>query len=139
MTFRLALATLATALTVGACKDSLGVADFNPAMTGQKVDGAVAALGNNQAVQSMNVMSNAFTFSGAPPAPLSAALAAARLAGRNRSVFAAIGTLERAPEGLFPAAALGKTFVYNSQTGKYQASDLSGAPANGVRYLLYAV
>jgi hypothetical protein len=38
-----------------------------------------------------------------------------------------------------PTAVAGKTFVYDVSTSTYVASDLSGAPANGVRFLLYAV
>ena len=38
-----------------------------------------------------------------------------------------------------PAAVAGKTFVYDIGTGSYVASDISGAPSNGVRFLLYAV
>jgi hypothetical protein len=38
-----------------------------------------------------------------------------------------------------PTAVAGKTFIYDVSTSTYIASDLSGAPANGVRFLLYAV
>jgi hypothetical protein len=38
-----------------------------------------------------------------------------------------------------PTAVAGKTFIYDASTSTYVASDLSGAPANGVRFLLYAV
>lgn len=38
-----------------------------------------------------------------------------------------------------PAAARGKTFVWDLGTGAYVASELAGAPATGVRFLLYAV
>jgi hypothetical protein len=38
-----------------------------------------------------------------------------------------------------PASVAGKTFVYDPATASYVASDLSGAPANGVRFILYAV
>ena len=33
----------------------------------------------------------------------------------------------------------GKTFVWDESTDTYVVSDLSGAPSNGVRFLLYAV
>jgi hypothetical protein len=38
-----------------------------------------------------------------------------------------------------PAAVAGKTFVYDLGTDGYVASDISGAPSNGVRFVLYAV
>jgi hypothetical protein len=38
-----------------------------------------------------------------------------------------------------PLSALGKTFVYNLTTEQYEVSGLTGAPANGVRFLLYAL
>jgi predicted small lipoprotein YifL len=36
-----------------------------------------------------------------------------------------------------PPEAAGKTWVYNSETQAYEVSDLTGAPSNGVRILLY--
>jgi hypothetical protein len=38
-----------------------------------------------------------------------------------------------------PTAVAGKTFVYDIGTASYVASDISGAPSNGVRFMLYAV
>jgi hypothetical protein len=38
-----------------------------------------------------------------------------------------------------PAQYLGVTFVYNADTDQYEASELTGAPANGVRFVVYAV
>jgi hypothetical protein len=38
-----------------------------------------------------------------------------------------------------PAEVAGKTFVYDPGSGGYVMSDLTGAPANGVRFLIYAV
>ena len=38
-----------------------------------------------------------------------------------------------------PSAVAGKTFVYDIGTASYLASDLTGAPANGVRFILYEV
>jgi hypothetical protein len=38
-----------------------------------------------------------------------------------------------------PTAVLGTTFVWDVQTATYVASDLSGAPAKGVRFILYAI
>ncbi len=38
-----------------------------------------------------------------------------------------------------PAEALGVTFVWDIETSQYIASDATGAPANGVRFALYAI
>lgn len=38
-----------------------------------------------------------------------------------------------------PAGVLGTTFVWNPDSGTYVASDVSGAPAQGVRFILYAI
>jgi hypothetical protein len=38
-----------------------------------------------------------------------------------------------------PAEVAGKTFVYDLTSGSYVMSDAAGAPANGVRFMLYAV
>jgi hypothetical protein len=40
---------------------------------------------------------------------------------------------------LIPLDALGKTFVWDVEVDHYVMSDLPGAPANGVRFVLYAV
>ncbi len=43
-----------------------------------------------------------------------------------------------ASSGAIPPAALGRTFVYTTESG-YVASDRTGAPSDGVRFVLYAV
>jgi hypothetical protein len=53
--------------------------------------------------------------------------------GPSGSNGAAFATAE------IPAEYLGVTFTYNAQTDQYEASDLTGAPANGVRFMVYAV
>lgn len=40
---------------------------------------------------------------------------------------------------VLPAEVLGKTFEYNSGTAQYEATDRTGAPASGVRFILYAI
>lgn len=52
----------------------------------------------------------------------------ARLLDRDRSVLADL-----------PQVALGRTFVYDTLEDRYVVSDRAGAPANGVRFVLYAV
>lgn len=51
-----------------------------------------------------------------------------RMLSRDRSVLADL-----------PQVALGKTFVYDTLEDRYVMSERAGAPANGVRFILYAV
>lgn len=52
----------------------------------------------------------------------------ARLLDRDRSVLTDL-----------PQLVLGKTFVWDTTADRYVLSELAGAPANGVRFLLYAI
>jgi hypothetical protein len=123
MVTRTTLLAAAALLALAGCNEATGPENFAPMATSQKVDQAFGAVDDNKAVQSMDVMSSAFSFTGAAPP----------------AYFGASPTAS-APTGIFPCTAcLGKTFVYNTQTGRYEPSGLAGAPANGIRYLLYAV
>lgn len=42
-------------------------------------------------------------------------------------------------EPIFPSNLLGKTFEWDEALGRYAVSERAGAPANGVRFVLYAV
>lgn len=44
-----------------------------------------------------------------------------------------------ASSGSIPATALGKTYVYSTTDGHWVVSDRTGAPSDGVRFVLYAV
>ena len=127
---------LALPLCLAGCTELSGPEAFAPMLSSQKVDLAFGALGNNQAVQSLEVLASAFSYTGAAPRyPGSYRI---RDLGPLGRVISAIGAA--APNGVFPCTAcIGKTFTYNNQTGRYQPSDVTGAPANGLRYLLYAV
>lgn len=60
-----------------------------------------------------------------------------RSAGRILDRVNAEPTVERM--SVIPAAVLGKTLVWNLANEEYEVSDLLGAPANGVRFRLYAI
>ena len=62
-------------------------------------------------------------------------------AGSAISVFFAKGGANAIDASLasIPPEVAGKTFVYDEGTGDWVASDRTGAPANGVRFVLYAV
>ncbi len=40
---------------------------------------------------------------------------------------------------IFPSNLLGKTFTWSEGLGRYALSELAGAPANGVRFILYSI
>jgi hypothetical protein len=65
--------------------------------------------------------------------------ASARYARQIASLVPAGGSAIQASVVAIPSEVAGKTFVWDESTDTYVASDLSGAPSNGVRFLLYAV
>jgi hypothetical protein len=113
------LAALAIVITLASCKDAAGPEAFDPSALGLKTGQAFTAVENNDAVRSLSVLGAAFSYAAAPPWPVSPGPSAA------------------SPAALFPANVLGKTFEYSTQTGRYAAGSRPGAPANGVRFLLY--
>lgn len=62
------------------------------------------------------------------------AAALARLLHPRRSADAL-----SASAGSIPPSALGKTYVFDAQAQEYVVSDRTGAPSNGVRFIIYAV
>lgn len=76
----------------------------------------------------------------APAIRAAAARSAARLAATLKRGMSASGSLRSAQVvAAVPPEVAGKTFVYDPNTVGYVASDITGAPANGVRFILYAV
>ncbi|HKU60695.1 MAG TPA: hypothetical protein VJQ44_05705 [Gemmatimonadales bacterium] len=147
----LAAAALAV-LAVGCSKDSSGPNDspFDPAGTSSDLN-AVSASFDSPALLAFDAASE--DISAATGGSASLALRArptAALAGGKASAMRYAGALAKAltsgprPSLAVAAAAippdlLGTTFVYDVSVHQYAASDLTGAPANGVRFLLYAV
>jgi hypothetical protein len=133
------IAAVGLLLALAGCKDANGPENFNPEVTAQKLVQAFGAAENNRAVQSMEILSGAFTFTGAAPPALGvprADLGRLSLPGAFEKV---ITRLAVSPSALLPSNVLGKTFIYSTQTATYQASDQAGAPSNGARFTLYAV
>ncbi|HET7602550.1 MAG TPA: hypothetical protein VFK36_05995 [Gemmatimonadales bacterium] len=135
---RAALAALSVAL-LAACGDS-GPSQFNA--TGMNND--LAQLNEIASDPDLNQVFNGVgQVLGGPLLTLSQ-VASRPLQSRDaKAVAAALASARRHPAaisasaGSIPPEAAGKTWVYNSETGDYEVSELTGAPANGVRILLY--
>jgi hypothetical protein len=151
---RSVLAAVAVSFAVGCGGDS-GPATFNPTGTSDDI-GSVnsafesptftafsslsvlfdAALGAAPTISSSAAaldMRGATTAAGYRAAALRSAQRLAKIlpTSRNKSFSASRASV--------PAQYAGVTFVYNTADGTYIASDIAGAPVNGVRFLLYAV
>jgi hypothetical protein len=120
------LVPIATALLLGACAETSSPPDT---LTTPPVDGSLATVDQaltGQVWESFRVLGPRFTPAGA------AALVAVGAAGHDGLSASSVPRL--------PAAVLGTTFVLDSVTLEYLPdSSRTGAPADGVRFILYAV
>ena len=107
---------------------------------------AIAAPTNTGVLLSLEFASLSFAPAATGPAgisPLRAAVPFPRLRGGRGGL--AMLTVPRAlvgrPSGaaIFPDSVLGKTFVWDTAAHRYAASSTTGAPANGVRFVLYVL
>jgi hypothetical protein len=128
----------------GACSDATGPENFDAPALQQKADQITAAFTNNAALLALAaVTSGTAPFAAAqaavdlvPRAPVDRATTT-RLQGIAQSLLS-FGSAS--PLALFPVDLLGKTFVYNPDSAKYVLDPQAvGAPADGVRLILYAV
>jgi len=140
-------AACAGAASLAACNDNLSPDTVSPEQLGAKLQTLSSAFDNNAAFQSLKVLSTSFPQysvvaalrAGSPQGVLPAEMARS-VAVQQRAVRALAGM--RAPTGteaLFPADVLGKTLVWSTDSSRYVVGQQAGAPANGVRILLYAV
>jgi hypothetical protein len=149
------LAALAlTALVAGCGGDSTAPdAPFDPAGTSSDIDamqasfdspamaGYVAAsgaisgtLGTSAAAAAVRaVPTKALIAGGKPAAGHYAATVAKAYVRPSGGIRPSLST------AAIPAEYLGVTFTYNADTDQYEPSDLTGAPENGVRFMVYAV
>ena len=149
------LAALAlTALVAGCGGDSTAPdAPFDPAGTSSDIDAMQASFDSP-------AMAGYVAASGAISGTLGASAAAAAvravptkalIAGGKPAAGHYAATVAKAyvrPSGgiqpslstaAIPAEYLGVTFTYNADTDQYEPSDLTGAPEDGVRFMVYAV
>lgn len=141
--------SLATALVLAlgltACSQTDGPSEFNP-------DGVAADITTAQTAFESPV-SASYTAAGsdiaaalgkAAPVVVSPATPMLHPASAERYARSLVRLLPKAnginaAVAAIPAEVLGKTFVWDVDNDVYVASDLAGAPAKGVRFLLYAV
>jgi len=136
---------LATSLT--ACSDSASPDDVNAGTIEAGFSVVTATFNNNAAFQSMAVLSNAFPAYAAsaalraslPQLPPSSGSAVLAQAGQRLRTVRALASLRSNPQALFPANVLGKTLVWDTTAHAFVISALTGAPAAGIRILIYAV
>lgn len=148
----LTVAAVCVALT-GCGGDSGPDVPFNPAGTTADIEAMNSTFGSSTfaSFSTFSLMFDAALMPAAPVVSASAAAldiratskdgvreAAARTAQRLAALMTSTSTsgMSASIAALAPELA-GKTFVYSG--GVYVMSDLTGAPANGVRFLLYAV
>jgi hypothetical protein len=132
------------ALVVAACgKDSSGPSEFNPQGTSADMSAATSAFSSeptaSYAVLGADISA---TLNGSPVVRSSAlavrGLDATRAARDLAAIVLRQGAFQASVTAV-PSELLGTTFVWDVNTDTYVASDLTGAPGAGVRFILYAV
>lgn len=137
-------------LALAACgDDSNGGAPFNADGTTGDVN-AVSATFDSPAMNSLGwaaagidgvfgapVVSSSFGAIQSAAHPKSLASSARRVA-RSTNGFNS-RTVTSVALAVLPAEVLGKTYEYNTGTAQYEQTDRTGAPTNGVRFIVYAI
>ena len=136
----------AVAIAVAGCSDATGPENFDPVRTSDVASEVLATFDDNPAMLAIDVLGSAFPDFGSP-APAGTAPATpdrdwpAGISEDLRLLNKVGPFLNPAnPAAIFPADYLGKTFIYNPDTERYEvAPDSTGAPEDGIRLKLYAV
>jgi hypothetical protein len=145
---RLVTAVMPVAV-VGLAACSSSSTPFDPASLSQSTDAIITPMDSSAIQHSMEVLGSKMTAGAAAMNAVQlAALPRAAVTGgfaawtqrQLRVLQAAQSQPVAAPQAVIPTPALGVTFAYNADLGSYQAdANAQGAPANGVRFILYAV
>lgn len=148
----LTLAPIA-ALALAACAESTGpgqsVEPLDAVTANQQAQSMTASMEQNPGLPSLELLESTTPFltgtaAGAllqAASPFSPGANGAGLRERLERVRAAAGPYlsSAEPAVILPADLLGKCLVYNPQTGQYEVDEsCTGAPTNGVRFILYA-
>lgn len=131
---------------VAACGDSTGPEDFSPTDANTQADVVLSAVSDNPALASLSVLAPYMQFGAAQMAlsvaPFDPSEPQARTAAERLQTIRSAGPSfgSSASLALFPADLLGQTLVFNPGLERYEIDDTAtGAPAAGVRLILYAV
>jgi hypothetical protein len=144
---RRSLAAVTLSLALAACGKNNGPSTFDPQGTSTDMAVAQDAFAAQQTASFAAIGPDiSAVLSGSPVVASSAALALRRPSAAS-AVFARklVSALPRRGAGIqatvaaLPSSVLGTTFVWDETNHVYVASSLTGAPANGVRFVLYAV
>ena len=144
---RRSLVAAALALAAAACSKDNGPSEFDPQGTSADMAAAQGAFvsGPTASFTAVGTEISAM-LGGSPLVASSAALAltkpsqiSARYARQMAALVPGGRPAIQASSAAVPDSYLGVTFVWDENTHGYVESDLAGAPATGVRFLLYAV
>lgn len=139
-------AALAFALSaVAGCNDepTAPAGDVDPVQSAESMDDVVVSMETNEALQSFNASGSRIVQAlGGAGGVVSARVDAPLLSrGLQRLTLHALAVTDRGPSahlaGVIPEEYWGITFVL--ENGEYVASERTGAPATGVRFILYAI
>jgi hypothetical protein len=124
-----------------ACGDSTGPQDFDPADAQQRASAVMAPFANNEALLSLNAVKLPGTVAQAALLATPSSLTDPATLARFRALGNTLLSLGAAsPLALFPADWLGNTYVYDPDSQTYVLdAQRTGAPADGLRLILYAV
>jgi predicted small lipoprotein YifL len=144
---RRSLAATVLALALAACGKDNGPSTFDPQGTSADVAAAQSAFASEPTSSFSAVGADiSAVLNGSPVVASSAALALSgpsasslRYARQLTSLLAQPGRGIQASVAAVPSTVLGTTFVWDETSDLYVASSLTGAPASGVRFLLYAI
>ena len=135
------------ALALAACGKESGPSEFDPQGTSADMAAAEGAFASEQtsSVAAIGPDISAVLY-GSPLVARSAALATSKPSMASARFARELAALVPRPSrgiqasvASIPSEVLGTTFVWDETDHLYVASDLSGAPASGVRFVLYAV
>jgi hypothetical protein len=144
---RRSLAAGVLALALAACGKDTGPSEFNPQGTSADMAAAQDAFASEQTSSFSAVGPDiSAVLNGSPVVAGAAELmltrpseVSARYARRLAALVPSASRGIQASVAAVPSAVLGTTFVWDETNDLYVASDLPGAPASGVRFVLYAV
>ncbi len=140
----LLLLSLTTLMLAGCGKDN-GPSEFNPEGSSDDMAAAQSAFSSSAAASFAAVGSDiSVALGGSAAVAGSAQLALSRPARTEQYTRAVTSLFHLSPAiqasvAAIPTSVAGKTFVYDAAIDTYVASELTGAPSNGVRFVLYAV